>query len=66
MCVAGKTSYSVLSNEKQIQAEIYKNGPVEGAFSVYEDFVLYKSGKKHAHQSGQTGLNTLVQSECSL
>ncbi|TKS69943.1 Cathepsin B [Collichthys lucidus] len=40
----GKTSYSVLSNEKQIQAEIYKNGPVEGAFSVYEDFVMYKSG----------------------
>ena len=25
-------------------AEIYKNGPVEGAFSVYSDFLLYKSG----------------------
>lgn len=26
-------------------AEIYKNGPVEGAFAVYEDFLMYKSGK---------------------
>lgn len=25
-------------------AEIYKNGPVEAAFSVYSDFLLYKSG----------------------
>ncbi len=24
--------------------ELYKNGPVEGAFTVYEDFLLYKSG----------------------
>ncbi len=44
-CVAGKTAYSVQEDEKQIQNEIYKNGPVEGAFTVYEDFVLYKSGK---------------------
>lgn len=44
-CVAGKTSYSVLSNEQEIQSEIYKNGPVEGAFSVYEDFLMYKTGK---------------------
>ncbi|XP_077449571.1 cathepsin B [Stigmatopora argus] len=40
----GKTSYSVRSDETQIQMEIYKNGPVEGAFRVYADFVLYKSG----------------------
>lgn len=26
-------------------AEIYKNGPVEGAFIVYEDFLMYKSGE---------------------
>lgn len=43
--LAGKTSYSVEADEQQIQFEIYKNGPVEGAFTVYEDFVLYKSGK---------------------
>lgn len=41
----GKTSYSVLANVEQIQTEISTNGPVEGAFTVYEDFVLYKSGK---------------------
>lgn len=31
-------------NEKEIMAEIYKNGPVEAAFTVYSDFLLYKSG----------------------
>lgn len=41
---SGKTSYSVDGNENQIQMEIMTNGPVEGAFSVYEDFVQYKSG----------------------
>jgi hypothetical protein len=25
-------------------AEIYKNGPVEGAFTVFSDFLMYKSG----------------------
>lgn len=33
------------ADETEIQSEIYKNGPVEGAFTVYEDFLLYKSGK---------------------
>lgn len=41
---AGCSSYSVSGSEKEIMAEIYKNGPVEGAFSVYSDFLLYKSG----------------------
>lgn len=41
----GKTSYSVSSDEDEIKQEIYKNGPVEGAFTVYEDFVMYKTGK---------------------
>ncbi|KAF5296019.1 hypothetical protein FQR65_LT10322 [Abscondita terminalis] len=40
----GKKSYSVSSNVRAIQSEIMKNGPVEGAFTVYEDFVQYKSG----------------------
>lgn len=44
LSVAGKTSYSVPSEAEQIQYEIYKNGPVEGAFEVYEDFVMYKTG----------------------
>ncbi|KAK2503891.1 hypothetical protein MC885_020929 [Smutsia gigantea] len=40
----GCSSYSLSSSEKEIMAEIYKNGPVEAAFSVYSDFLLYKSG----------------------
>jgi cathepsin B len=35
----------VPSDEKEIMKELYKNGPVEGAFTVYEDFLLYKSGE---------------------
>lgn len=41
----GSKSYSIKSDVAQIQAEIQKNGPVEGAFSVYADFPTYKSGK---------------------
>lgn len=48
----GQKSYSVKRNENQIQAEIYKNGPVEAAFTVYEDFVQYKSGV-YQHVSGK-------------
>lgn len=48
----GCSSYSVANNEKEIMAEIYKNGPVEGAFSVYSDFLLYKSGV-YQHVSGE-------------
>uniref|UniRef100_A0A8C7RSR3 Cathepsin B n=1 Tax=Oncorhynchus mykiss TaxID=8022 RepID=A0A8C7RSR3_ONCMY len=47
----GKRSYSVPSDEKEIMKELYKNGPVEGAFTVYEDFLLYKSGV-YRHVSG--------------
>ncbi|KAM9408956.1 cathepsin B [Pholidichthys leucotaenia] len=47
----GKTSYSVKSNPEEIMAEIYKNGPVEGAFTVYEDFPSYKSGV-YQHMTG--------------
>uniref|UniRef100_A0A3B5PSC1 Cathepsin B n=1 Tax=Xiphophorus maculatus TaxID=8083 RepID=A0A3B5PSC1_XIPMA len=42
----GKTAYNVPPEEDQIKSEIYKNGPVEGAFKVYSDFPSYKSGKK--------------------
>jgi len=31
--------------------EIYTNGPVEGAFTVYSDFMSYKSGV-YRHVSG--------------
>lgn len=45
----GVDSYSVDSSN--IQAEIYKNGPVEAAYDVYEDFLAYKSGV-YQHTTG--------------
>lgn len=42
---SGKRSYSVPSKQEQIMTELYKNGPVEAAFSVYADFLLYKTGE---------------------
>jgi len=39
----GSSSYSA-SGESDIMKEIYANGPVETAFSVYQDFLAYKSG----------------------
>lgn len=70
LSVAGKTSYSVPSDEELIQNEIYKNGPVEGAFEVYDDFLLYKTG--NALQRTDVTLRLLrctlseVLGECSL
>lgn len=47
----GKSAYS-LKGAEQIMMEIYKNGPVEAAFSVYEDFMTYKSGV-YKHVTGR-------------
>lgn len=44
--VSGEKSYSIDGNEDKIKQEIYRNGPVEAAFSVYADFVTYKSGMR--------------------
>ncbi|CAH8428691.1 unnamed protein product [Schistosoma turkestanicum] len=41
---SGKFSYNVLPNEKAIQKDIMKYGPVEAVFVVYADFLNYKSG----------------------
>ncbi|KAG5055987.1 hypothetical protein JHK85_008497 [Glycine max] len=38
------SAYRVNSDPHDIMAEVYKNGPVEVAFTVYEDFAYYKSG----------------------
>jgi len=46
----GKSAYSV-SGVNQIMAEVMKNGPVEAAFDVYEDFLTYKSGV-YTHTTG--------------
>lgn len=37
-------AYRINSDPDNIMAEIYKNGPVEVSFTVYEDFAHYKSG----------------------
>jgi len=47
----GKNAYNIDSNPNDIMQEIYTNGPVEVAFTVYEDFITYKSGV-YQYQSG--------------
>jgi len=47
----GASSYAVSSDQTAIMTEIYTNGPVEGTYDVYEDFVAYKSGV-YQHISG--------------
>ncbi|XP_069106851.1 cathepsin B-like [Argopecten irradians] len=47
----GATSYSISNDVSDIQTEIYNNGPVEGAFTVYSDFPTYKSGV-YQHTTG--------------
>jgi len=45
------SSYSVAPNIAAIATEIMNNGPVEAAFTVYEDFLTYKSGV-YQHKTG--------------
>lgn len=40
----GQKVYSIRDGEDHIKAELFKNGPVEGAFLVFTDFFNYKSG----------------------
>lgn len=40
----GLNAYTITKDVKQIQTEIFKNGPVEADFQVFEDFLTYKSG----------------------
>ena len=41
-----------MSNEEEMMNEIYKNGPIEAAFTVYSDFANYKAGiYRHIHGS---------------
>lgn len=48
----GSTAYQVSNNQQQIMKEIYTNGPVEAAFTVFSDFPNYKSGV-YQHVSGE-------------
>jgi cathepsin B len=51
----GRKAYSVQSRIEQIQTDIMKNGPVEGAFTVYSDFLTYKSGVYQHVSGGELG-----------
>lgn len=48
----GKHVFSVRGGEDHIRAELFKNGPVEGAFTVYSDLLAYKSGV-YKHTEGE-------------
>jgi len=46
----GQEPHDVMHEQEHIMKELMTNGPTETAFSVYEDFVNYKSGVyKHVH-----------------
>jgi cathepsin B len=47
----GKSAYAVPQSVEAIQNEIMTNGPVEAAFTVYEDFEQYKGGV-YVHTAG--------------
>jgi cathepsin B len=47
----GASSYAVPGRVADIQNELMSHGPVEAAFTVYQDFLTYKSGVYH-HTSG--------------
>eukprot|EP00825_Cyclidium_porcatum_P007849 TRINITY_DN1393_c0_g1_i2.p1 TRINITY_DN1393_c0_g1~~TRINITY_DN1393_c0_g1_i2.p1 ORF type:complete len:139 (-),score=27.38 TRINITY_DN1393_c0_g1_i2:243-659(-) len=47
----GKTAYSVRANVQSIQTELMTNGPAECSFTVYEDFLTYKTGV-YQHKTG--------------
>ncbi|XP_041361383.1 cathepsin B-like [Gigantopelta aegis] len=47
----GKRPYGV-RGESDIMTELFTNGPVEAAFTVYKDFLTYKSGV-YKHTSGE-------------
>ncbi|KAJ1367882.1 hypothetical protein KIN20_028900 [Parelaphostrongylus tenuis] len=51
--IYGKSAYRIPNDETLIQKEIMKNGPVQAAFVVYEDFSHYKSGI-YVHTGGKS------------
>jgi len=49
------SSYAIGSEVSQIQTEMLKNGPVQATFTVYEDFLSYKSGVYKHLTGGEVG-----------
>lgn len=50
----GQKAYGVEDNVQSIQKEIMSHGPVEVAFEVYEDFLMYAGGV-YVHKGGKLG-----------
>lgn len=48
----GLEPYAVEQNEESIRKELYKNGPLEVSFDVYDDLLTYKGGI-YVHQGGK-------------
>lgn len=48
----GANAYKIRSRQNDIMSEVYKNGPIEVDFSVYEDFAHYKAGV-YKHVTGE-------------
>uniref|UniRef100_A0A224Y8I4 Cathepsin B n=1 Tax=Rhipicephalus zambeziensis TaxID=60191 RepID=A0A224Y8I4_9ACAR len=51
--------YSIYGDETQMKTEIFKNGPVEADFTVYADFLSYKSGVYQAHSTLVVGKHAI-------
>jgi len=49
------SAYNVKGNEASIRQEVFDKGPVEAAFSVYQDFFNYHSGVYHHVSGGLAG-----------
>jgi len=48
----GKSAYAVDASVEAIQKELMTNGPIEAAFEVYEDLLVYRSGV-YQHHAGK-------------
>ncbi|KAG8301348.1 hypothetical protein J6590_055116 [Homalodisca vitripennis] len=46
-----KSTFTIVNDVAKTQKEIFKHGPVEAGFDVYEDFLSYKSGV-YQHTTG--------------
>lgn len=55
----GKYAYPVDSSEDHIKAELFKNGPAAALFTVYEDFISYKSGVYKHTQGAEVGSHSV-------
>jgi len=51
----GAKAYSIGRKQEDIQREIMQHGPVEAAFTVYEDLIQYKSGVYQHVKGGALG-----------